>query len=162
MRDRLIQGCWDYVCEERFVDSVTKSGHAFYGCLFKGRDLMEKQSQKECWITQTIIGLDFDHCPTPPSEIVKPFTDAGLEPWIGYRTFSDASPQKDHSFRLLWKVEVDLNLTYDKVSSFIKDLSLVPGGEFADRRSRDPSRLWQGSNKGFFLFSKSSPKLVIS
>lgn len=162
IRDRVIQKSWDYIDEEEFVEKVCSLGHPFYGCLFKGGDLMEKQSQRECWLTQSIIGLDFDYCPIVPEKIVDLFRGRGLEPWLGYRTFSDTGNKTNHSFRLLWKAKVDLRLSYETVFSRIKALSMIPEKGIVDMRSRDPSRLWQGSDKGYFLFSASSPKLDLN
>lgn len=162
IRDRVIQKHWDYIPEEEFVHKVCTLGYPFYGCLFKGRDLMEIQSQRGCWLTQTLVGLDFDHSPSSPEEIVEIFRNRSLPPWLGYRTFSDTGNESENSFRLLWKVEVDLRLSYDKVFSRIKVLSRVPHKGLVDARSRDPGRLWQGSDKGHFLFSPTSSKLDLS
>ena len=161
MRDRVIQKNWDFLGERDFLEKVTKRGQAFFGCLFRGRDLMELQSQRECWLTQTLIGVDFDHCSNDPLRICQIYETSGYPVWAGYSTFSDEDTSAERSFRLLWRVEVNLNRSYEETFSFIKELSAIPGKGLADPRSRDPGRLWQGTNKGLFLYDPSSPRLEI-
>ena len=162
LRDYVIQRQWDYLSEETFIRRVTEQGCPFYGCLFKGSDLMELQQQKLCWLTQTIVGVDFDKCEIPPLDIVKWYTHLALEPWVAYRTFSDGCQRGRHSYRLLWKVKVDLNASYEDTHAFIKRLSSLAGEKLADARSMDPTRLWQGSRSGCVYRSNLSKDLSIS
>lgn len=160
MRDRMIQQKWDFLGEEDFVKKVTLNGQAFFGCLYRGRDLMEFQSQKECWLTQTLVGVDFDHCPVDPYTVSELYSESGFPPWLGYETFSESLGSGDKSFRLLWRVQVDLNSRYEDTFTFIRFLSSIPGEGLSDRNSRDPGRLWQGTRKGHFLYDPKS-KLVL-
>jgi hypothetical protein len=149
MRDSIIQSPWAYLDEEDFVRKVTLEGYAFYGCLYKGRDLWELQSQKMCWYTQTIMGVDFDNCAVSPGEMKQKYSNLGYTPWLVYRTFSDGCIRGLHSYRILWQLSVNLNNTYEEVHESIKYLSAMVGDEYADKRSMDPGRLWQGTTKGY-------------
>ena len=51
LRDKMIQKEWTYISESDFIDKIT-TGHAWYGCLFNGHDLMETGRQRECWRAQ--------------------------------------------------------------------------------------------------------------
>ena len=63
-----------------------------------------------------------------------------------------------HSYRLVWKVEDDLNLTYDEVRVAIKKLASF-SGTHADKHSMDASRLWQGSRNGVVYANDGIAKL---
>ena len=144
LRDKMIQKPWDYVSEREFIEKIT-TGHAWYGCLFNGHDLMhtDEQSQRQCWRAQSIIAVDVDKCPIHPTDMAKFYTDLGYMPWIVQKTFSD-DPQGPRSYRLLWRVEVDHNISYEQWASVIKGLSSLT--EYGDKRARDCTRMWQGSH----------------
>jgi hypothetical protein len=162
MRDLMIQRKWTNIADSLFMGNVTLRGCPFYGSIFNGHDLLTEGEgrQKNCWRMQTIIGLDFDKCPIDPEVMVKHFTEEGYEPWIAYPTFSDGDTE-GRCYRLLWKVETDLNIDYEGVRQFIKDFALLAGGH-ADKHSMDPSRLWQGSTKGTIYYSPSAAKLNLT
>jgi hypothetical protein len=159
LRDVMIQSPWVSVSEELFIDLVTLNGSPFYGCLFNGHDLLTEANgqQKNCWRMQTLLGLDFDKVDISPGGMTRNFINRGLEPWLVYRTFSDGTNGK-RSYRMLWQVERDLNLTYEEVGAAIKGFATNAGG-LADKHSMDPSRLWQGSNRGKVYHSPNSAKL---
>jgi len=154
LREKMIQKPWSYVDEKDFVHKVSNEGYAFYGCLFDGHDLMETGRQRECWKAQTIIGVDIDKSATDPLAMAAVYAEAGLTPWLVYSTFSDGDNGK-RSYRLLWKVEVDLRVTYEQWAYVIKALStMTPEG---DPRACDCSRLWQGSRKGRVFYLPQKP-----
>ena len=144
LRDKMIQRKWDYVSERRFIEKVT-TGHAFYGCIFDGHDLQEyaEGRQRQCWRAQSIVAVDIDKCPIHPRDMAQFYTDLGYIPWVVYNTFSD-KPYGLRSYRLLWRVEVDLNVSYEQWHAVIKGLSGLT--EYGDKRAQDPSRMWQGSH----------------
>ena len=159
LRDVMIQSPWVSVSDDNFINLVARRGTPFYGCLFNGRDLLTEANgqQKNCWRQQTIVCLDFDKCEIDPIEMTTFYHAGGKTPWFTYRTFSDgASP--GHSYRLVWKVEDDLNLTYDEVRVAIKKLASF-SGDLADKHSMDASRLWQGSRNGVVYASGDVAKL---
>lgn len=160
LREHMIQRGWVSLDDDFFIGNVTRRGCTFYGCLFNGHDLMELGQQKDCWRMQTIIGLDFDKCPIDPEVMINHFKDLGLDPWLAYRTFSDGDTE-GRCYRLLWKVEPDLNAGYEHVRQYIKDLAVHAGGH-ADKHSMDPSRMWQGSRKGHIYYSPSAAKLDVN
>jgi hypothetical protein len=153
----MIQKGWTQLDDDFFIGNVTRRGCTFYGCLFNGQDLMDLQYQKLCWRMQTIIGLDFDKCPISPEVMIDHFRHLGYEPWLVYRTFSDGDTE-GRCYRMLWKVEPDLNATYEQVSRYIKDFATFAGGH-ADKHSMDPSRMWQGSTKGMIYYCPTATKL---
>jgi hypothetical protein len=157
MREHMIQRGWTSLDDDFFIGNVTRLGCPWYGCLFNGHDLMEVQQQKLCWRMQTMIALDFDKCPIDPMVMVQHFQDEGLDPWFAYGTFSDGTTE-GRSYRLVWKVEANLNKSYEDVRQYIKNLAVFAGGH-ADKMSMDPSRLWQGSNSGMIYFSPLAAKL---
>ena len=159
LRDVMIQSPWVCVSDDRFIDLVARRGTPFYGCLFNGHDLLTEANgqQKNCWRQQTIVCLDFDKCEVNPIEMTTFYHASGKTPWFTYRTFSDGLTE-GHSYRLVWRVEDDLNLTYDEVRASIKSLA-APVAGFADKHSMDASRLWQGSRKGVVYASNSVAKL---
>ena len=162
LRDVMIQREWSSVDDEFFIENVTRRGCTFYGCLFNGHDLLTEANghQKECWRMQTLVGLDFDKCSISPEVMVEHFINEGYEPWLAYCTFSDGVTE-GRSYRLLWKVEANLNMTYEQVGKAIKSFATFAGG-FADKHSMDPSRLWQGSDKGTVYYSSTAAKLDLS
>ncbi len=147
LRDKMIQRGWIQLPDYEFVRKVTEQGVAFYGCLFNGHDLMETGQQRLCWRMQTMIGVDFDHCPVSPEEMVEVYTKAGFRPWLAYPTFSDGTELGLRSYRLLWKCERDLNATYEQWADVIKSFATFT--KYGDPRARDCSRMWQGGLKGF-------------
>jgi hypothetical protein len=147
LRDKMIQRGWIQLPDHEFVRKVTEEGTAFYGCLFNGRDLMETGQQRLCWRMQTMIGVDFDHCPVSPERMVETYAEAGSRPWLVYPTFSDGTELGLRSYRLLWKCEHDLNATYEQWADVIK--SFANFTQYGDPRARDCSRMWQGGLKGF-------------
>lgn len=157
LRDKMIQRGWVQLYDHEFIRKVTEQGTAFYGCLFNGHDLLETGKQRLCWRMQTMVGVDFDHCPVSPDEMVKIYEFEGFRPWLVYPTFSDGTEPGLRSYRVLWKCEYDLNATYEQWSTTIKTLSnMTPYG---DPRARDCSRMWQGGLKGFCHYDHSSPLL---
>ncbi len=159
LRDHKIQRPWELLSDETFIDLITEKGCTFYGCLFKGLDLMELQYQRLCWHTQTLIGVDFDKCEVDPEEMVDLYSHLGYQPWLAYRTFSDGEFQGRNSYRLLWKVRVNLNVSYERTHAFIKAFAALAGEGLADKHSMDPSRMWQGSRKGFTHYDPEAPSL---
>lgn len=147
LRDKMIQRGWIQLPDYEFVRKVTEQGVAFYGCLFNGHDLMETGQQRLCWRMQTMIGVDFDHCPVSPEKMVETYTKAGFRPWLAYPTFSDGTEPNVRSYRVLWKCELDLNATYEQWADVIKSFATFT--EYGDPRARDCSRMWQGGLKGF-------------
>jgi len=156
LRERMIQKPWDYLAVNDFIKRVTWDGNAFYGCLFAGHDLMHagNQSQRECWRAQSIVGVDFDHCPVHPKDMAIHYLDLGFMPWLAYKTFSSGQDGL-YSFRLLWRVEVDLNVSYEQWASVIKRLSRMT--EYGDPRACDATRMWQGGNHGPAWVATTSP-----
>jgi hypothetical protein len=144
LRDKMIQKPWDYLTERRFIEKIT-TGHAFYGCIFDGHDLLEYADgrQRQCWRAQSIIAVDIDHCPIHPQDMAKFYTDLGYLPWIAYKTFSNGQDGL-YSYRLMWRVEVNPNVSYEQWHAVIKGLSGLT--EYGDKRAMDPSRMWQGSH----------------
>jgi hypothetical protein len=159
LRDVMIQSPWISLEDDRFIDLVTRRGTPFYGCLFNGHDLLTEANghQKECWRQQTIVALDFDKCEVDPHYMTSVYHWNGKTPWFTYRTFSDGAAE-GHSYRLVWKVEDDLNLTYEEVRAAIKSLASEAGGR-ADKHSMDASRMWQGSRKGVVYANDGTAKL---
>ena len=157
LRDKMIQMPWSHVDEDDFITKVTYEGHAFYGCLFNGHDLLDTADgrQRNCWRAQTVVGVDIDHCDVHPLDMAAYYAKQGFIPWLVYRTFSDDGDNGSHSYRLLWKVDVDHNVTYDQWASVIKDMAnLTPYG---DKHARDCSRLWQGSLSGPAFYLRQEP-----
>lgn len=159
MRVQMIQSPWACLSDEDFVHKVTVEGCPFYGALMNGRDLMELQSEKAVWRCQSILGLDFDFCPVPHQKMTELFKAEGLAPWVCYPTFSnDPVTNGGESYRLLWKVNIDLNLKYEECLSAIREMRRISQGH-ADRFAANPTRLFQGANRGPFFVNESSPKV---
>lgn len=159
MRVQMIQSPWVCLPDAEFIRKVAVEGRPFYGALMHGRDLMELQSEKAVWRTQSLLGLDFDKCPVSSRSMVEIFSNHNLRPWAGYFTFSN-NPQSNggESYRLLWKVDINLNLSYEECTAAIKKLRKV-SLDHADKFASNPTRLFQGANGGAFLADSSSPKL---
>jgi hypothetical protein len=114
---------------------------------------MELQSEKAVWKMQSILGLDFDCCTLNATEMVDLFRSIGKEPFLVYHTFSnDPIANGGESYRLLWKVDIDLNLTYQECSAAIQAMRRISLGN-ADKFCCNPTRLFQGCNSGAFLFN---------
>ena len=162
LREKIIQRGWTELTETDFVDKVTNKGYAFYSCLFNGHDLMESGREKECWRMQTFIGVDFDHCPISPEEMSAIYAERGLDPWLVYGTFSDGTEIEKglRSYRLVWRVEADLNVTYSQVHGFIKRLAAMT--DYADKNAQNCTRCWQGTRSGAIIYDHTAPMLVIS
>jgi len=162
LRETIIQRGWASLAETDFVNKVTNQGYAFYGCIFQGHDLMESGREKECWRMQTMVGLDFDHCPVSPEEMASFYNEQGLDPWLVYGTFSDGTEadQGLRSYRIVWRVEADLNASYTKVHGFIKNLAAMT--DYADKHATTVTRMWQGSRSGAIVHDHTAPFLTIS
>ena len=155
-RERMIMAPWVAVSEVDFIDYVTQQGCPFYGGLCNGRDLMELQYEKLVWRTQSLVGLDFDVCEISADNMRKHFQYLGLQPWLGYFTFSNAGAKQ--SYRLLWRVETDLNLTYDECARALKKMRSLTNN-LADKHAANPTRMWQGTNSGFFHYDVNGKRL---
>ena len=158
LREKMIQQPWAAVSEVDFIRAVTEKGCPFYGGLCNGRDLMELQFEKLVWRTQTIAGLDFDVCDVTARDMVGWLTYKGLKPWLGYYTFSNNVANGGESYRLLWRVDTDLNLTYDECARALKELKKY-SFNLADKHACNPTRMWQGSNSGFFHYAHDAKRL---
>ena len=158
LREKMIQRPWEAVSEVDFVHLVTELGCPFYGALLNGRDLMDLQFEKLCWRTQSLVGLDFDVCSVSGNDMVKWFEFFDMKPWLGYFTFSNDGRFRNQSYRLLWRVETDLNLTYDECSRALKNLR-KQSGDLADKHAANPTRMWQGTTSGFFHYAHDAKRL---
>jgi hypothetical protein len=156
LREQMIQRPWESVSEVDFIRLVTEKGCPFYGGLCNGRDLMELQFEKLVWRTQSLVGLDFDVCDISGNDMRKHFQYLGLQPWLGYYTFSNAGSKQ--SYRLLWRVEIDLNLSYDECSRALKKMR-AKTNNLADKHAANPTRMWQGTNSGFFHYDTNGKRL---
>jgi len=158
LREQMIQRSWVSLSELDFVRAVTEQGCPFYSALMNGHDLMEMQFEKLVWRTQTMVGLDFDVCEVTGNDMVKWFTHNNLKPWLGYFTFSNDGRFRNQSYRLLWRVETDLNLTYDECTRALKQMR-QQSGYLSDKHACNPTRMWQGTNCGFFHFAQDGVRL---
>jgi hypothetical protein len=158
LREKIIQAPWSALSEVDFVRAVTEQGCPFYGSLLNGRDLMELQFEKLCWRTQSLVGLDFDVCDVPAADMIGWLTHKGLRPWVGYHTFSHDPANGGESYRLLWRVEADLNLKYDECSAALKQLKAYAFNR-ADKHALNPTRMWQGSTKGACHYDPEAKRL---
>jgi hypothetical protein len=159
LREKIIQTGWQALTEGEFIHKVTEKGYAFYGCLFNGHDLMETGREKECWRMQTLIGLDFDHCTVSPEEMCAIYAEQGFDPWLSYETFSSRQNLGEFSYRILWRVEPNLNSSYDRVHSLIKRMGgMTP---YADKNAMTVTRLWQGSRSGPVHYDSTAPFLKV-
>ena len=158
LREQMIQRNWVSLSEVDFVRAVTQQGCPFYAGLMNGRDLMELQYEKLVWRTQSLVGLDFDVCEVSGDEMTMIFDNMGLRPWLGYYTFSNDAAKGGQSYRLVWRVDTDLNVTYEECAAALKKMRLL-SGNFADKHAVNPSRMWQGTNSGFFHYDINGKRL---
>ncbi len=158
LREKIIQREWVSLPEYAFVHLVTERGCPFYGGLLNGRDLQELRFEKLCWRTQSLVGLDFDVCTVSEAEMSLMFDNLGIRPWLSYFTFSSGSVPGTQSYRLLWRVDIDLNLTYDECARALKKMRLL-SGKLSDKHASNPTRMWQGSNSGFCRYDAGAPRL---
>lgn len=158
LRERMIMAPWVALSEVDFIDYVTQQGCPFYGGLCNGRDLMELQYEKLVWRTQSLVGLDFDVCCVGADDMRKHFQYLGLQPWLGYFTFSNDPANKGQSYRLLWRVEADLNLSYDECAAALKKMRALTNN-LADKHAANPTRMWQGTRSGFFHYDVNGKRL---
>ena len=158
LREQMIQKPWVALSEVDFVRAVTEQGCPFYQSLMNGRDLMELQFEKLVWRTQTLVGLDFDVCDVSANDMVGWMTHKGLRPWLGYYTFSNDPANGGESYRLLWRVDTDLNLTYDECARALKELKKYSFNR-ADKHALNPTRMFQGTNSGFFHYDVDGARL---
>jgi hypothetical protein len=156
LREQMIQRPWVALSEVDFVRAVTEQGCPFYSALMNGRDLMDLQYEKLVWRTQSLVGLDFDVCEVSGDDMRKHFQYLGMQPWLGYFTFSNSGPKQ--SYRLLWRVDTDLNLSYDECSRALKKMRALTNN-LADKHAANPTRMWQGSRSGFFHYDASGVRL---
>jgi hypothetical protein len=156
LRERMIMSPWAALSEVDFIRYVTEQGCPFYSALMQGGDLMELQYEKLVWRTQSLVGLDFDVCDISGDDMRKHFQYLGLQPWLGYFTFSNAGAKQ--SYRLLWRVETDLNLSYDECSRALKKMRALTNN-LADKHAANPTRMWQGTNSGFFHYDANGVRL---
>jgi hypothetical protein len=158
LREQMIQRPWTCLSEEEFVTAVTQKGCPFYGGLCNGRDLMELQFEKFVWRQQSLVGLDFDVCEVGGWEMLLTFSNLGMKPFLGYHTFSHNPDNGGESYRLLWRVETDLNLNYDECSRALKKMRLL-SGNLADKHAANPTRMWQGTTRGAFCYDNNGTRL---
>jgi hypothetical protein len=158
LRERMIMAPWVAVSEVDFVRAVTEQGCPFYGGLCNGRDLLELQFEKLVWRTQSLVGLDFDVCEVSADDMCKHFQYLGMQPWLVYPTFSNGTTPGRQSYRLVWRTQCDLNLTYDECSRALKKMRLL-SNNFADKFALNPTRMFQGSNAGFFHYDTNAKRL---
>ena len=158
LREQMIQRSWVTLSEVDFIRAVTEQGCPFYAGLMNGRDLMDLQYEKLVWRTQSLVGLDFDVCDIPGNDMVGWFTHKGLKPWLGYYTFSNDSAKGGESYRLLWRVDTDLNLSYDECAKALKEMKRLSFNR-ADKHAVNPTRMWQGTNSGFFHYAHDGKRL---
>ena len=158
LRERMIMAPWATLSETDFIRAVTEQGCPFYGGLLNGRDLMELQFEKLCWRTQSLVGLDFDVCHISADNMTKHFQYLGMRPWLGYRTFSNDPANGGESYRLLWRVDTDLNVDYDECARALKKLRALTNN-LADKHACNPTRMWQGTNSGFFHYDVDGARL---
>jgi len=154
----MIQQPWEAFHEHDFIHLVTELGCPFYQSLMNGRDLQELQFEKLVWRTQTLVGLDFDVCEVSAGDMIGWMTYKGFKPWLGYYTFSNDSANGGESYRLLWRVESNLNVSYDECAKAIKELKKY-SFNLADKHALNPTRMFQGTNSGFFHYDANAKRL---
>jgi len=158
LREQMIQRPWVSLSEQEFIEAVTRKGCPFYSALMNGRDLMEMQYEKLVWRTQSLVGLDFDVCSVNGLDMVEWFKFFDMEPWLGYFTFSNDGRFRNQSYRLLWRVDTNLNLSYDECARALKTMK-KQSGDLADKHAANPTRLWQGTNCGHFHYAPDAKRL---
>ena len=157
LRERIIMSPWAYLSEIDFVKAVTGKGTPFYSCLFT-RDLMELGQEKLCWRQQVFAGADFDAVEVPILKMVETFSNSGITPHFSYHTFSHKPDSGLHNYRLVWRTDTDLSLTYAQTFSALKKLREL-SGNLSDKNATSVSRLWQGSNSGVVTHDPNAPLL---
>jgi hypothetical protein len=157
LREQIILSPWAYIPEIDFIKAVTEKGVPFYSCLFT-RDLMELGQEKLCWRQQVFAGADFDSVDVPVLEMVEHFSKMGLTPHFSYSTFSHKPESGSHNYRLVWKVETDLSLSYEDTFKALKKVREL-SGNLSDGKATSVSRLWQGSNSGVVTYAPDAPHL---
>jgi len=158
LREKMIQRPWASLSEVDFVRAVTEQGCPFYGALMNGHDLMELQFEKLVWRTQSLVGLDFDVCHISGDNMAKHFQYLGLKPFLGYYTFSNGNTPGRQSYRLLWRTETDLNLSYDQCAVALKKMREL-SNNLSDKHAYNCTRMWQGTNSGFFHYAADGKRL---
>jgi len=161
LREQMIQRDWACLSEENFIRLVTEKGCPFYGALMNGRDLMELQFEKLCWRSQSLVGLDFDDVEFDVQTVTQWFAKIHkIPPWLVYHTFSHEDGTGVNSFRVLWRAEIDLNLSYDQVAAALKVLRGL-SCDRADKHAANPTRMWQGTLSGAAFYDPQAPELNI-
>lgn len=158
LRERLIQQDWTSISELDFVEAVTKRGQPFYQALMNTRDLMELQYEKLCWRLQVFAGADFDKCKVSASEMITSFISKGMKPFLAYNSFSHDPQSGLHNYRLLWRIETNLNMSYDQTHESLKKIREL-SGNLSDKNATNCTRLWQGSNSGPVHYDTHAPRL---
>ncbi len=158
LREKLIQQPWTSIPESDFVEAVTKRGQPFYQALMNTRDLMELCFEKLCWRLQVFAGADFDKCEVSALEMVDIFSAKGMKPFLAYNSFSHDSQSGLHNYRLLWRVDTNLNMTYDQTHKALKKIREL-SGDLSDKNASNCTRLWQGSNSGPVHYDTHAPRL---
>lgn len=148
---------WTYIPEIDFIKAVTDKGQPFYSCLFT-RDLMELGQEKLCWRQQVFAGADFDAVEVSVFDMVKHFSGMGLSPHFSYHTFSHDPDSGLHNYRLVWKTETDLSLTYDQTFTALKKIREL-SDNLSDKNACSVSRMWQGSNSGVVTYAPNAELL---
>lgn len=161
LREQMIQRDWACLSEQDFIARVTEQGCPFYGALMNGRDLMELQFEKLCWRSQSLVGLDFDDVEFDVQTVTQWFAKIrNIPPWLVYHTFSHEGGTGVNSFRVLWRAEIDLNLSYDQMAAALKVLRGL-SCDFADKHAANPTRMWQGTLSGAAFYDPQAPELNI-
>jgi len=158
LREKLIQQPWTCISEIDFVTAVTQKGCPFYQGLMQSNDLQELQFERLVWRQQSLVGLDFDVCEVGGWEMLLTFANMGMQPMLGYHTFSHDPTNGGESYRLVWRVQTDLNLTYDECTRALKKMRVL-SGNYADKMALNPTRLYQGTTRGAFCYNAESTKL---
>jgi hypothetical protein len=158
LRETMIQKPWVALSEDEFIQAVTRKGCPFYPALMNGRDLMELQFEKLVWRTQSLLGLDFDVCDMSCYDMIGWFEHKGMVPWLAYHTFSNDPANGGESYRLLWRVDTDLNLSYDECAAALKRMKALSFNR-ADKHACNPTRMWQGSNSGAVHYNPNAKRL---
>jgi hypothetical protein len=158
LREKLIQQPWTCISETNFVDAVCNKGTPFYQALMNFRDLMELNFERLCWRLQVLAGADFDKCEVSVLEMVKHFTSLGMKPFLAYNSFSHNSSTGLNNYRLLWRVECDLSLTYDQSHAALRKIREL-SGNLSDKNASNNTRLWQGTRSGAVHYDTNAPQL---
>lgn len=158
LRESILMSPWVSLSEEEFVSAVTQKGCPFYQSLMNGNDLQELQFEKLIWRHQVMAGADFDKCEVSALEMVQHFTQQGIQPWLAYNTFSHNDCNGLHNYRLLWRTEMDLNLSYEQTHKALKKIREL-SGNLSDKNACNNSRMWQGTTRGACFYDEFAPRL---